>query len=94
MAEIEKTKKGLECCQISMHDEEPFEKCQECPYNEISVYVQECRSALCMDALELISALENQNKILLLSVKLKEDKREMIHIHSEEIDRWDVKRDG
>ena len=91
MADREKTMKGLECCQISMHDEEPFEKCHECPYNEISVYVQECRSALCRDALELISALENQNKILLLSVKLKEDKREMIHIHSEEIDRWEYK---
>lgn len=50
----EDVKKGLKCCQVSMSEEDPFGKCQECPYNQVSVCVQECRSVLCKDALELL----------------------------------------
>ena len=50
--------KGLECCQVSMSEEDPFTKCEECPYNDLSVYVQDCRSHLCKDALELMKEQE------------------------------------
>ena len=50
----EDVRKGLECCQVSMSEEDPFGKCQECPYNQVSVCVQDCRSVLCKDALELV----------------------------------------
>ena len=49
---------GLKCCQISMSDEEPFTKCHECPYNDVSICVQDCRSELCKDALELLKEQE------------------------------------
>ena len=54
----EDVRKGLECCQVSMSDEDPFSKCEECPYNDISVCVQECRSRLSKDALEVIKGQE------------------------------------
>ena len=49
---IDKVRLGLKCCKESMGDENPFEKCKECPYNEISIDVDDCRAVLCADALE------------------------------------------
>ena len=54
MLDNDKILKGLECCQISMLEADPFAKCQDCPYHGISVYVNECRSVLSKDALELL----------------------------------------
>lgn len=53
MADLEKVKKGLECCARCTNDE-PFAGCDECPYDEISISVQECRAVLCVEALEVI----------------------------------------
>lgn len=56
MPDIDKVLKGLECCK-DCTNEEPFAKCKECPYNEISVSVQDCRAVLSADALELMKRL-------------------------------------
>ena len=53
MANREKVKKGLECCKASTNDD-PFQGCSECPYNDISISVQDCRAVLSADALELL----------------------------------------
>ena len=53
MASLEKTLKGLECCK-KLSAEDPFSGCDDCPYNEISVAVEECREALSADALKLL----------------------------------------
>ena len=53
MDKLEKVKKGLDCCRACT-DMEPFQKCEECPYNEISFSVQDCRGVLSNDALEVI----------------------------------------
>ncbi len=53
MTDIKKIIKGLECCQESTI-KDPFQRCDECPYNEISVAIQDCRAVLSSDALELI----------------------------------------
>ena len=53
MPDLAKVLKGLECCRDSMTDN-PYGRCGECPYNEVSLSVQECRSVLCKDALEAI----------------------------------------
>ena len=53
MADREKVRKGLECC-ARCTNEEPFGGCDDCPYNEISISVQDCRAVLCKDALEVI----------------------------------------
>jgi hypothetical protein len=53
MVDREKVKKGLECCKASTNDD-PFQRCSECPYNDISISVQECRAVLSADALELL----------------------------------------
>ncbi len=58
MSDREKVLRGLACCQVSMSDEDPFSKCGICPYDEISVTVQDCRSVLCKDALELLEGQE------------------------------------
>lgn len=52
MPELRKTIKGLECCRQSTN-EDPFQKCGECPYNE-SISVQDCRAVLSTDALDLL----------------------------------------
>ena len=52
-----KVRKGLECCARCTNDN-PFDGCDECPYNEISVSVQECRSVLCMNALEMMKPIK------------------------------------
>ena len=57
MIDREKVKKGLECCKASMNDD-PFQRCSECPYNDISISVQECRAVLSADALELLKEQE------------------------------------
>ncbi len=49
----EKVKKGLECCKACTNDD-PFQRCSECPYNDISISVQDCRAVLSADALELL----------------------------------------
>lgn len=54
----EKVIKGQECCQISMSEENPFEKCEECPYNHIGISVQDCRSVLSGNTLELLKEQE------------------------------------
>ena len=53
MKDTDIIKKGLECCSRCTN-EDPFAGCEDCPYNEISISVQECRSVLCLDTLELI----------------------------------------
>ena len=44
---------GLECCRKSTN-QDPFQECKKCPYNEISISVQDCRAVLSADALELL----------------------------------------
>lgn len=56
--DLSKIIKGLECCQASMREEEPFAMCEECPYNDISLFVDCCRSVLCKDAVELMKKQE------------------------------------
>jgi hypothetical protein len=58
MADMEKVKKGLECCMKSTEDN-PFAECEHCPYNEISIAVQECRAVLSADALALLKEQED-----------------------------------
>ena len=53
MIDRKKVKKGLECCKASTNDD-PFQGCSECPYNDISISVQDCRAVLSADALELL----------------------------------------
>ena len=57
MIDREKVKKGLECCKASTNDD-PFQRCSECPYNDISISVQECRAVLSADAMELLKEQE------------------------------------
>ena len=59
MTALEKVRKGLECCRDSMSDKKPFERCKECPYDNISIVVQDCRSVLCADALDLLKGQED-----------------------------------
>ena len=54
MIDIEKLMKGLECCQISMDDENPFAKCEVCPYNHYGISVQDCRSVLSGNCIEVL----------------------------------------
>ena len=56
----DKVVEGLKCCQVSMSDENPFGKCADCPYDAVSVSVQDCRSKLSADCLELIESLKTQ----------------------------------
>ena len=56
MVDIEKVKNGLKCCQVD--EEDDLEWCAKCPYNDMSIVVQECRSQLCRDAYEVICNLE------------------------------------
>lgn len=52
-----KVMQGLECCKASTNLN-PFQWCYKCPYNEVSVSVQECREVLFADALELLKEQE------------------------------------
>ena len=61
MADREKVKKGLECCKASTNDD-PFQGCSECPYNYISISVQDCRAVLSTDALSLLKEQEAEAK--------------------------------
>lgn len=61
MADLEKVKKGLECCEKSMSDEDPFARCRECPYNDESIFTDDCRAVLSKDALEVIENAEIQH---------------------------------
>jgi len=51
---VKRVKKGLECCMACSSDD-PFERCEECPYNEISIEVEDCRAVLSREALEVIT---------------------------------------
>lgn len=53
MVDAEKVIKGLECCKECTQDD-PFQLCDECPYNDISIVVQDCRAVLSAEALELL----------------------------------------
>ena len=55
MEKLQKVMDGLECCRKSTN-EDPFQKCSECPYNDISISVQDCRAVLCEDALEVLKS--------------------------------------
>ena len=57
MIDREKVKKGLKCCKASTNDD-PFQRCSECPYNDISISVQDCRAVLSEDALRLLKEQE------------------------------------
>ncbi len=54
MVDTEKVKNGLRCCSISMEDDNPFGKCIDCPYNDVSIIVDDCRAVLSREALEVI----------------------------------------
>ena len=49
---MEKVLKGLQCCQVNENGD--LESCPECPYNEVSMFVEECRTKMCRDALKLL----------------------------------------
>ena len=57
MTDREKVIKGLECCKESTEDD-PFQMCGECPYGDISLFVQDCRAILSEDALKLLKGQE------------------------------------
>ena len=56
MPDIEKVKQGLRCCQVDKYGD--LGNCAICPYNRVSIAVQECRTALNKDVLELIREME------------------------------------
>ena len=58
--DLEKVTKGLKCCAVSMNDDDPFAKCIECPYNDESIFTDDCRAVLSKDALEVIMNAEIQ----------------------------------
>jgi len=49
----EKVMKGQACCMKSTRDD-PFQECDKCPYNDVSVVMQDCRSVLCQETLEVL----------------------------------------
>ena len=53
MKDKEKVMAGLMWCS-QCTNEEPFKGCEKCPYNEVSISMQECRSVLCDDAFDVI----------------------------------------
>lgn len=57
MADLDKVMDGLNRCAVSMRYEDAFEGCKGCPYDSISIVVQDCRSVLCQDAMDVIRAL-------------------------------------
>lgn len=57
MTDRGKVIKGLECCQKATAVDPDF-SCEDCPYNGISDCMQDCRSVLCADALELLKPVE------------------------------------
>lgn len=57
MDKKEKVIRGLECCRQNTPDD-PFQQCGACPYNINGIYVEDCRSVLSGDALEVLKELE------------------------------------
>ena len=53
MDKKEKVIRGLECCRQNTPDD-PFQQCGACPYNINGIYVEDCRSVLSGDALEVL----------------------------------------
>lgn len=45
--------KGQSCC-MACTNEDPFHSCKECPYDTISVSMQDCRAVLCKETLEVL----------------------------------------
>ena len=60
---IDKVIIGCKCCQISMSKNDPFAKCRACPYNHISISVQDCRSELSRDVLRVLREQSNNGWI-------------------------------
>lgn len=58
---------GLECCKKSMSNDDPFARCQECPYNDNGIDVEDCRSVLSGDCKELLEADEVEIRALKLA---------------------------
>lgn len=79
MDKLEKVKKAQACCQISMSDENPFEKCTECPYNEVSLCVEDCRSVLSKDTLELLEMIPVWNPVSVKPPVERNEKEEQLH---------------
>lgn len=61
MDKKEKVIRGLECCRQNTPDD-PFQQCGACPYNINGIYVEDCRSVLSGDALEVLKELEQKPK--------------------------------
>ena len=72
MPNLEKTLKGLECCK-KLSAEDPFSGCNECPYNEVSVAVEDCRAVLCADALEILRPLVECNPVRAFAKRIEAD---------------------
>ena len=49
----DKVMKGQACCMKSTR-EDPFQECDKCPFNDISVVMQDCRAVLCQETLEVL----------------------------------------
>ena len=60
MPDLNKVIEGLTCCAASMKDETPFARCADCPYNDESIYTEDCRAVLSREALEVIMNAEIQ----------------------------------
>ena len=56
MPDIEKVKQGLRCCQVDKYGD--LENCDICPYNRVSICVQDCRTALNKDVLKILREME------------------------------------
>lgn len=63
MDKKEKVIRGLECCRQNTPDD-PFQQCGACPYNINGIYVEDCRSVLSGDALEVLKEQEETTFIL------------------------------
>ena len=60
MINREKVMKGLECCS-ALNIDDGSDRCEECPYNEISIFVHDCRAVLSADALELLKEVKQHD---------------------------------
>lgn len=59
MVDLDKVTRALECCSVAFNDEDPFARCADCPYNDESIIVDDCRAVLSRDALEVIAWMRN-----------------------------------
>ena len=63
MTEFERVQKGLECCAV-LDSINGKDRCNECPYNKISINVDDCRRVLNKEALEILKDLKEENENL------------------------------